>query len=808
MFALQPAHHRTILQAAKTTKAVSQSTAIRPMCMLMSTIALATLTACGGGGGGNSPGVNSTPPPIAGGPGAAPAPSPAPAQPGPCEPNCPAVAPPEGSIITPQHMQRQRSVNDDAEYRRNFLAAEMTNALFALDNNWRGQGVRVGVIDDGVMPIGDLEGKVNLELSRDFGGIVNPNVVNGVTTPNGNTGDERSTHGTAVAAIIAGRRDGRGMQGFAPDAEIVALRSDFSFPDTPDSRGVGWALEDIISYANQIRLPIVNMSLTITGMEQTDIPAPVLPLINATNRYAAETRGLLVNSAGNFEGENPGFLNQITPENAASWLIVVALEPSTTEFKLANYSNRCGGAKARCVAAVGTHTAIDTSGNIITFTGTSAAAPQVAGLAATILSKWPQLTGQDAGNIILRTARDIGDPGVDAVFGHGIVDFAAALRPVNPTLSNGVVTTSLANTAMVLGSAFGGSEAGANAKRSSIQSALSNVAVLDEYGRDFTGNIAGMVVRPEVSRERLTRRIEAQARAGQAGFASPQGSAMVGYTAFETGFVESGQPVLRQQITNARVAMRLNSKTFVTAGFNSDNNVLDDVFGMAPASDAMFAYAPIAQTSVGMTRKLGKGEVALAAFSGERKGFAARGATLHYRQGLSMLKLGLADEIGTVFGTPVGTGLMRFGDGARTAFIEASSGVRAGAWSFDGYASLGATRLHLADDMLIDRASMILTNRFGVFARRSVMKGILSLGAAQDVVSLAGHADLTLGTRFDLANRTLIYENQKVSLAGQMRPQAVVGYEHRGDRSSFNFGAASDASGEDVRAVAAWQVRF
>ena len=705
-------------------------------------------------------------------------------------------------------MQRQRSVNDDAEYRRNFIAAEMTNALFALDNNWRGQGVRVGVIDDGVMPIGDLEGKVNLELSRDFGGVANPNVVNGVTTPNGNTGDERSTHGTAVAAIIAGRRDGRGMQGFAPDAEIVALRTDFTFPETPEDRGVGWALDDAIAYANEIRLPIVNLSLTFTGQEVTDIPDPVLPLIMVINKYAEETRGLLVNSAGNFEVENPGFLNQITPENAASWLIVVALEPSTTEFKLAHYSNRCGGAKARCVAAVGTHTAIDTSGNIITFTGTSAAAPQVAGLAATILSKWPQLTGQDAGNIILRTARDIGEPGVDAVFGHGVVDFAAALRPVNPTLSNGVVTTSLANTAMVLGSAFGGSEANANAKRSSIQSALSNVAVLDEYGRDFTGSIAGMVVRPEASRERLTRRIEAQARAGQAGFASPQGSAVVGYTAFETGFVESGQPVLRQQITNARVAMRLNSKTSVTAGFNSDNNVLDDVFGMAPSSDAMFAYAPIAQTSVGMTRKLGKGEVAFAAFSGEQQDFTARGATLHYRQGLSMLKLGLVDEIGTVFGTPVGTGLMRFGDGARTAFIEASSGVRAGAWSFDGYASLGATRLRLSDDMLIDRASMILTNRFGVFARRSVMKGVLSLGAAQDVVALRGSAELTLGSRFDLANRSLIYENQKVSLVGQMRPQAVVGYEQRGERSSFNFGAASDASGEDVRAVAAWQVRF
>lgn len=124
------------------------------------------------------------------------------------------------------------------------------------------------------------------------------------------------------------------------------------------------------------------------------------------------------------------------------------------------------------------------------------------------------------------------------------------------------------------------------------------------------------------------------------------------------------------------------------------------------------------------------------------------------------------------------------------------------------YVSLGATQLRLADDMLIDNASTILTNRFGLFARRGVAKGLLSLGLAQDVVTLAGHADLTLGSRYDLANRALIYENQNVSLVGQMRPRMVFGYEQRGERSSFNFGASSDATGQDMRAVASWQKRF
>lgn len=106
--------------------------------------------------------MSSTPPPPTGlappqppassvSPAPAPAPTPAPTPaPGqttgsspPCFTTCP-VAPPAGFVVTPAELQPQRSPHDDAEYRRNFVAAEMTNALFALHSGWRGQGVLVG----------------------------------------------------------------------------------------------------------------------------------------------------------------------------------------------------------------------------------------------------------------------------------------------------------------------------------------------------------------------------------------------------------------------------------------------------------------------------------------------------------------------------------------------------------------------------------------------------------------------------------------------------------------------------------------
>lgn len=108
-----------------------------------------------------------TPPPLV-----APDPPPPPL-PTSCVPNCEEVALPEGYIITPPDKEPQRSVHDDEEYRRNWTAAEHMNAHYALKNGWDGKGVLVGVIDDGVNFIGELEGQVDRELSKDFGGVFN-----------------------------------------------------------------------------------------------------------------------------------------------------------------------------------------------------------------------------------------------------------------------------------------------------------------------------------------------------------------------------------------------------------------------------------------------------------------------------------------------------------------------------------------------------------------------------------------------------------------------------------------------------------
>lgn len=723
--------------------------------------------ALGGCGGGGS--VNSTP---------APAPTPTPT---------PAPTPPAGYVITPQSQQPKRSAQDDAEYRQNYVSFEYVNALYALDNGWTGQGVNVAVLDDGVKQVSELQGKIS-SLSRDFGTITQ----NGVTTQRNVIGDDYSDHGTMVAGVIAAANNGTGVQGIAPDAAIVALRIsaidlDTTNPDDRETLGVGFS--QAIAYAGSHGIKVINASIA-----KLDSEVPSVQWAQAVAGYQ-QTGGLFVNAAGNDSGPNATGYLDLNSSNSQSWLFVVALEGTQTSYQLADYSNQCGtAAMNNCVAAIGTNATQAVDGTFVWFSGTSSATPQVSGLAALILSKWPQLTGIEAGQVIVNTARDIGAPGVDPVFGHGLIDVRAALSPVNPTLSNGVTQTAAQGTAMVVPQAVGSASFAARA--------LGNVTVLDAYGRDFKGDLSGLVVRPGSDRAWLNRRVQVQAGASAASFATPQLQASAGFTSLRTG---PGTDEVRTMLTGGEVAVR-HGKAWFTASLNSSDSVADEFMGLAPSSDAVFAYSPVADLSVGARYPLAGGMLGVDAVGGRTGYGSANGAVVSWRKAGMRLKAGMLDERGVVFGTPTGSGALRFGDGARTLFLEASQEARLGRWKLGGYASLGTTHLKLADDMLLTGAGAMLTSRFGLTASRPFMSGRVSLGVAQPLTVVSGKGTYTVGSGYDLASRSLLFSNRQVDFSGRIDPLLTLGYECGGRNSQVRFGFASNVDASDMRALGTWRL--
>ena len=75
----------------------------------------------------------------------------------------------------------------------------------------------------------------------------------------------------------------------------------------------------------------------------------------------------------------------------------------------------------------------DEQGGTTRMVGTSFAAPLVSGAIALLQDRWPWLASKptESANIILKSARDAGAPGVDPVYGVGILDVTASQAPLN-----------------------------------------------------------------------------------------------------------------------------------------------------------------------------------------------------------------------------------------------------------------------------------------------------------------------------------------------------------------------------------------
>ena len=106
---------------------------------------------------------------------------------------------------------------------------------------------------------------------------------------------------------------------------------------------------------------------------------------------------------------------------------------------IATYSNQAGVMKDRYLMANGDSgwDRENSTNNGADIEGTSFAAPRIAGAAAIVKSKFPNLTGANVASILLLTAdKDINDDGnddfssVSSIYGRGELDLSAALSPV------------------------------------------------------------------------------------------------------------------------------------------------------------------------------------------------------------------------------------------------------------------------------------------------------------------------------------------------------------------------------------------
>ena len=270
--------------------------------------------------------------------------------------------------------------------------------------NVKGAGVKIAILDTGIDP-------GHPDLANNFRG--GARFINSDLDQNNQAifDDSWNSHGTHVAGIIAAELNGTGVVGVAPEASLYAVK-------VLDSFGAGYLSDTIsgIEWAVENKMDLISMSLGLS----TDSQALAIACANA---YEAGV--LLIAAAGNNYGGEV-----VYPARYNSVIAVGALDQDDTLNAMSAI-----GQDIELVAPGAGIYSTTANGSYYFMTGTSQAAPHVAGVAALTISNGVNdlnndgiADHQDVRLTLHRTAYDLGVPGHDIYNGYGLVNAKAAIQ--------------------------------------------------------------------------------------------------------------------------------------------------------------------------------------------------------------------------------------------------------------------------------------------------------------------------------------------------------------------------------------------
>ena len=315
-----------------------------------------------------------------------------------------------------------------------------------------GKGQKVAVIDTGVTPHNYFQNRL------EGGGDYVIKAENGLKDCDG--------HGTEVAGIIAAdpQDEAIGFRGIAPAAGIVSIRqssANYEFKDPATNQSVsagnlGTLAKAIVRAANTPGVTVINMSVDSCRPASLGGIADPERQVQAALRYAVEERNVVpVASAGNLPEGDCKEQNSPDPKNP-TWLVI---PPWFSEYVLSVAAMTENGSVAEfsitgpwvSVAAPGTdiisldpanatglaNQTVDEKNNAQPIQGTSFAAPYVAGLAALVRERFPELNARQVMDRIMSTAsHPAATGGRDNLVGHGMINPMAALTAFIPAEEN------------------------------------------------------------------------------------------------------------------------------------------------------------------------------------------------------------------------------------------------------------------------------------------------------------------------------------------------------------------------------------
>lgn len=289
---------------------------------------------------------------------------------------------------------------------------------------YRGQGVTIAVVDDGINQnhpalqntlwrnANELPGN---GIDDDRNGFVDDFQGWNFADNDNNVQSDGSdaSHGTFIAGVIAGQPTAGGVAqipaaaqnrilGVAPDAKLMAVKViSGSQQNYTDRVAAG------IRYAVDNGANIINFSLGFSdGTSSFSTPDPA---IEAAFQYARQRGVLVVMAAGNERDQ--GAVRPSEPAFGAARDLGIAVGAIDRQGTLADFSNPAGNQSIDYVTAPGdeifsTYSSIRQQSYSFA-SGTSFAAPFVAGVAALMLSAKPTLSPAEIEVILTQTAKNV-----------------------------------------------------------------------------------------------------------------------------------------------------------------------------------------------------------------------------------------------------------------------------------------------------------------------------------------------------------------------------------------------------------------
>ncbi len=420
------------------------------------------------------------------------------------------------------------------------------NADKAYARGWTGKGAVLGVIDSYQETDHEaLDGKYkwynNYVRYEDGTKDANGNELGTIAN-----GGKNVSHGTHVAGIIAGKKDGHKFHGVAFDADLVGANVDYHGHGNAHMSYANQAIEDMAKLkakksdgGENMNIVAVNMSFnktnpnyhygTITKLHDGTYSASKITnkvvnnsgsKIQGDSKYwevATNNDIILVNSAGNGLYLN-GSMNYDFSLDPGIWATEVDSNGDLVLGGKMLIVGNWGGTKAngQVVGSKAGHVCLDIvankcndkykvsdfyilapgndiessvpDGGYAKMGGSSMAAPHVTGALGILHQMWPHMKGDNLVKLVLNTA-DTNINGYDVnIHGQGMLDLDEATKPQGaigiPTTGrvDGTIT-SLNNTYFATGSA-------------SAFSSLSDLKfmVLDDYDRDYYMNVGSSFV--------------------------------------------------------------------------------------------------------------------------------------------------------------------------------------------------------------------------------------------------------------------------------------------------------------------------